>query len=75
MRIRFQASDLGLVAKINFIRAKSKQASCAKMMAPVIRFFARVIEQLRFWTQKKQANVDYCYVRRPAECTSLGLRH
>ena len=34
-------------------------------------FFACVIRQLGFWTQK-QANVDYCYVRRRAECTSLG---
>ena len=32
MRIRFQASDFGLVAKINLIRAKSKQASCAEMV-------------------------------------------
>ena len=32
MRIRFWASDSGLVAKINIIRAKSKQASCAEMM-------------------------------------------
>ena len=34
--------------------------------------FARVIQQLGFWTQKLQANVDYCYVRRRAECPSLG---
>ena len=27
--------------------------------APVIVFFARVIQQLGFWTQKIQANVDY----------------
>ena len=40
--------------------------------ARVIRFFARVIQQLGFGTQKIQANVDYCYVRRRAECTSLG---
>ena len=40
--------------------------------ARVIRFFARVIQQLRFWTQKIQANVDYRYVRRRAERTSLG---
>ena len=32
MRIRFRASDFGLVAKINIIRAKSKQASCAEMV-------------------------------------------
>ena len=35
-------------------------------------FFARVTQQLGFWTQKLQANVDYCYVRRRAECTWLG---
>ena len=40
--------------------------------ARVIRFFARVIQQLGFWTQKIQANVDYCYVRRRAKRTSLG---
>ena len=38
----------------------------------VIRFFARVIQQLGFWTRKIQPNVDYCYVQRRAECTSLG---
>ena len=38
--------------------------------------FARVIQQLGFWTQTIQANVDYCCVRRRAECTSLdpGLK-
>ena len=40
--------------------------------ARVILFVARVIQQLGFWTRKIQANVDYCYVRRRAECTSLG---
>ena len=40
-------------------------------------FCSRVIQQLGFWTQKLQANVDYCYVWRRAECTSLvpGLKH
>ena len=32
MRIRFRASDCGLVAKMNIIGAKSKQASCAEMV-------------------------------------------
>ena len=36
------------------------------------RFFVCVIQQLGSWTQKIQADVDYCYVRRRAECTSLG---
>ena len=31
MLIRFRASDFGLVAKINILRAKSKQA-CAEMV-------------------------------------------
>ena len=31
-----------------------------------------MIQQLGFWTQKLQANFDYCYVRRRAEYTSLG---
>ena len=45
--------------------------------ARVIRFIARVIQQLGFWTQKIQANVDYCCAWRRAECTSLGpgLKH
>ena len=46
--------------------------------ARVILFFPRVIQQLGFWTQKIQANVDYyCYVGRRAECTLLGpgLKH
>ena len=41
--------------------------------ARVIHFFARVIQQLGFWTQKIQANVDYCYVRHRAERIPLGL--
>ena len=43
----------------------------------VILSLARVIQQLRFWTHKFQANVDYCCVRRRAERTSLGpgLKH
>ena len=62
---------MGLVAKINLIGAKSKQASCAeKVLRSFV--FAHVIQQLGFWTQKIQAHVDYCYVRRRAECTSLG---
>ena len=32
MLIRFRASDFGLVAKINILRAKSKQACCAEMV-------------------------------------------
>ena len=39
MRIRFRASGFGQVAKINIIRAKSKQASCAEM----------VLESFVFW--------------------------
>ena len=45
--------------------------------ARVIRFFDRVIQQLGFWTLKIQANVDHSYVRRRAECNSIGpgLKH
>ena len=44
--------------------------------ARVICLFARAIQQLGVWTQKIQANVDYCCVWRRAECTSLvpGLK-
>ena len=42
-------------------------------------FFARVIQQVRFWTisEKNRANVDYCYVRRRVECSFLDpeLKH
>ena len=74
MRIRFRGSDFGLVAKINIIRAKSKQASCGEI---VLGSFVFLLVWLGFWTQKIQANVDYCYVRRRAECTSLRpeLKH
>ena len=78
MWIRFRASYIGLVAKINLIRAISKQASfLLRRWCWVIRFFACMIQQLGLWTQKIQANVDCCYVRRRAECTSLGpgLKH
>ena len=71
MRIRFRASDFGLVAKINVTREIETGFLCGDGDR-VIRFFARVIQQLGFWTQKIQPNVDYCYVRRRAECTSLG---
>ena len=40
--------------------------------ARVIRFFARVIQQLGFGTPKIEANFNYCYVRRRVESTSLG---
>ena len=40
--------------------------------ARVIVFYARVVQQLDFWTQKVQANVVYCYVLRRAEYTSPG---
>ena len=71
MRIRFRASDF------EYHSRKSKQDSCAETVLGSSVFFARVIQQLDFWTQKIQANVDYCYVRRRAECTSLGpgLKH
>ena len=73
MRIRFRASDFGLVAKINInFRAKSKQASCPEMVLGSF-FFVRVVQQLGFWTEKIQANVDYCYVRRRAECNRSAL--
>ena len=32
MRIRFRVSDFGLVAKVNLIREKLEQASCAEMV-------------------------------------------
>ena len=35
--------------------------------ARVICLLARVIQQLGFWTQEIQANVDYCYVWRREE--------
>ena len=74
MRIRFRASDYGLVAKINITGVK--YASCAEMVL-VSFVFARAIQELGFRTHKTQANVDYCYVRHRAEGTLLGpgLKH
>ena len=77
MRIRFRASDFGLVAKIKLYCAIGTGFLCG-YDTRVILFFARVIQQFVFWTQKIQANVDYyCYVRRRAERISLcpGLEH
>ena len=36
-----------------------------------------MIQQLGFWTQKIQANVDYCYVRRPSALRSAldAIKH
>ena len=76
MRIRFRASNFVRPQKqITF--EQNRNRLLVRGCARVIRFFARVTQQLRFWTQKIQADVDYCYVRRRAECTSLvpGLEH
>ena len=78
MRIRFRASDFGQVAKINLVRAIetgfSYEIGCGDG-ARVICLFARVIQQLVFWAQKIQANVDlliFGAAKRPFECTSPG---
>ena len=63
MRIRFRASDFGLLAKDKDHPCKVETGFLCGDGARVIRFFARVIQQLGLWTQKFQANVDYCYVR------------
>ena len=72
MRIRFRASDFGQVAKNNCHSCKIETGFLRGDGARVIYFFAHVIQQLGFRTKKIQANVDYCDVRRRAECTSLG---
>ena len=76
IRIRFRASDFGVVVKINF-SCKIETGFLCGDDARVILFFARVIQELCFWTQKIQANVDYCYVRRRTERTlpDPGLEH
>ena len=71
MRIRLRASGSGLDAKIE-LSCKIETGFLCGDHARVVRFFARVIQQLGFRTQKIQANADYCYVRRRAERTSLG---
>ena len=71
IRIRFRGSDFGLVAKMNIIIRQNRNRLLVRRWCSGHFFFACVIRQLGFWTQK-QANVDYCYVRRRAECTSLG---
>ena len=57
----------------HFIRAKKIETGflCGDG-SRVILFYARVVQQLGFWTLKVQANVVYCYLRRRAEYTSLG---
>ena len=60
MRIRFRASDFGLVEKNKSHWCKIETGFLCRDGARVILFFARVIQQLGFWTQKIQANVDYC---------------
>ena len=75
MRIRFQASDFGLGAKKKTHWCKIDTGFLCGDGARVIRFllfYARVIQQLGFWTQKIQANVHYWYVRLRAKCTSLS---
>ena len=57
MRIRFRASDFGLVAKIE-LSCKIETAFLCGDDARVIVVYARVIQQLGFRTQKIQANVD-----------------
>ena len=76
MRIRFRASDFGQVAQSNSRSCKSKQASCAEMVLGSF-VFCSCDSQLGFGTQKLQANINYCYVWRRAECASLGpgLQH
>ena len=56
MRIRFRASDFGLVAKVNSLVQYPDFLYGDD--ARVILFFARVIQPLGFWTQTIQANVD-----------------
>ena len=80
MRIRFRASDFGQVAKINIIRAKSKQVFVRRWCSSHFFFCSCDSESavtVGLWTQKIQANVDYSYVPRRAECSSLGpgLKH
>ena len=72
VRIRFRASDFGLVAKIQLSRCKIETGFLCGDGVRVVLFFARVIQQSGFWTQKIQANVDCCYDRHRAERASLG---
>ena len=76
MRTQFRAADFGQVAKINIIRAKPKQASCAEMVLGSF-VFCSCDSAVRFSDSENSTNVDSCYVRRRAECTSLGpgLQH
>ena len=79
-RIRFRALDLVMSKKqASFVQVETgflREIGCGDVDR-VICMFARAIQQLGFWTEKIQANVDYCYVWRRAECTSLGpgLKH
>ena len=54
-RIRFRASDFGQVARINIIRAKSKQAFCAEMMLGSFVFFCSCDSAVRFLDSEKSS--------------------
>ena len=80
-RVRFRDSYFGEVAKTNLHFVQIETGFFCEIGrgygTRAICLFARVIlEQFSyrvgFWTWKIRANVDYCYVWRRAECTSLG---
>ena len=67
MRIRFRASDFGQVAKqISFVRTETgllREIGCGDG-ARVICLFARVMQQLGFWTQKSKPTLTGLAPRR-----------
>ena len=65
VRTRFRASDVGQVAEINVVRAKSKQASRAEMVLGSL-FFRSCDSAVRFWDSESwsQRRLVLCPVPR-----------
>ena len=76
MRIRFRGLQFGQVAKVNIIRANRNRLLVRRWCSGHL-VFCSCDSAVRFLDPEIQANVEYCYVRRCAECTSLdpGLKH
>ena len=62
MRIRFRAWDIGSGRKNKHHSCKIERSFSCWDGARAIRFLARVIPQLGFWTKINEANVDYTAV-------------
>ena len=69
LSVRFWSNRLFKRKQISFVQIENSlcEIGSGDVFARVISLFARVIQQLRRWSQKIQANVDTCYVWRREE--------